>query len=162
MQSSRFGTSRALLSSCAASHSRQVASILVRCYCMVLAPVRPCATRYVASTKYFYRSRSCTPFNVGIAQKTLCSAPIRFSRRLSENIRITDSKFPFSDRFGLSSGQTYTSAEIIAGLRPLLTEKRLRTINKVSSSAHRHRSVRFCRHWILQIRANAVAATTGR
>lgn len=89
------------------------------------------AKHHLSSTKCFCRSLSCLPLDRDIAQKTLCSAPIRFSRRQASSIKGTDSKFPFADSFGLSCGTSYSSAQIIAGLQPLITSKRLDTISKV-------------------------------
>lgn len=65
------------------------------------------------------------------ASKALCFAPIRATRQSSEVLRDTISKFPFIDIFKLSSGELYRSAEVIAGLAPLATSKRLATLNKV-------------------------------
>lgn len=63
--------------------------------------------------------------------KALCSAPIKASRNSTEAIHDSSSKFPFVDSFKLSSGEIYNSAQLIAGLGPLATSKRLETLNKV-------------------------------
>ncbi|DBA76391.1 TPA: hypothetical protein ACH3X1_010096 [Trebouxia sp. C0004] len=65
------------------------------------------------------------------ASRTLCFAPIRATRQPSEILRDSTSKFPFVDTFKLSSGELYRSAEVITGLAPLATSKRLATLAKV-------------------------------
>ena len=62
---------------------------------------------------------------------TLCSAPIKASRQDVDSIRQSNSKFPFADEFKLLHGEKYDSAQVIQGLGPLLTSKRLESINKV-------------------------------
>ncbi len=69
------------------------------------------------------------------ASKALCFAPIRATRQCSKILRESTSKFPFVDTFKLSSGELYRSAEVIAGLAPLATSKRLATLDKVISPA---------------------------
>lgn len=67
------------------------------------------------------------------ASKALCFAPIRATRQSIQVLRDSTSKFPFVDTFKLSSGELYRSAEVIAGLAPLATSKRLATLDKVRS-----------------------------
>lgn len=62
---------------------------------------------------------------------TLCFAPIRASRLEVESIHVSNSKFPFADQFKLFNGENYDSAQVIQGLGPLLTNKRLESIQKV-------------------------------
>ena len=65
------------------------------------------------------------------AGKTFCSAPIRATRQSTDTIRVGNSKFPFVDRFQVSTGESYSSAEVIAKLSALATGKRLESFNKV-------------------------------
>lgn len=70
-----------------------------------------------------------------LAGKTLCFAPIRATRQSTEALRESSNKFPFVDTFKLSSGEAFSSAEVIAGLAPLATSKRLAVLDKVCFDA---------------------------